>query len=88
MAKKTMNALCRAGLHDWAVAAGDGWFFCHRSGCSVYATCPACLGVRVADTHVRFCSEHLRFERFLADYPLAAPVPVEVASSVEQQALW
>lgn len=84
-----IHRMCRkTGRHDWMVTAADGWFSCQRSGCSAYATCPACLGVRVADTLVHFCFQHLSEVQFLGDYPLAEPVPAEPAVLVEQQALW
>jgi len=85
---KTNSTCVQTRQHDWTVTAADGWFSCHRSGCSAYATCPACLGVRVADTHIHFCSEHIGLVQFVNDYPIAEPIPVDVAPLVEQQALW
>jgi len=84
-----IHNLCRqTGQHDWVMTAADGWFSCQRSHCSVYATCPACLGVRVPDTLVRFCMNHLSEVQFLAEYPLAEPVPVEASPVLEQYTLW
>ena len=85
----SIHTICRqTGQHDWVMTAADGWFACQRSGCRSYATCPACLGVRVADTLVRFCIEHIGMVQFLEDYPIAEPVPVDVAPVFEQQTFW
>ena len=89
MAQGKINKTCvQTGEHDWSATAADGWFRCERYGCSAYATCPACLGVRVVDTQTHFCVAHLAYAPLVDTYPVAEPVPAEPAEVVEQHALW
>ena len=82
------NSTCRDVGHAWTDTTSAGWFVCRRSRCGTYATCPACLGYRLPDTIAHFCMQHLSEVQFLADYPIAEPVPVDVAPAFEQHAFW
>ncbi len=82
------NSTCRDLGHAWTATTSEGWFVCRRSHCGTYATCPACLGYRLPDTVMLFCAVHLSEVQFLGEYPLAEPVPVDVAPVLEQYTLW